>query len=573
MSYVITNIHHREIVVYINDKESKISALVLLVQKIRRSLFMNVKYRSVLAVGMSVAMMVQAPVVAFAEDTNTSVTIVASTGENENSHEITVNGAPADSYYVEENKVENTVVSETYHQTENVIVNTTSDSGYISTPDAALTVTGNDTIPITVEASNVEIKSYATGPNWGSYGDAILATGKANVSAFGCAITGNITNNGTGNIATDSNVHNIVNTGTGSVALYGGADAYVVENKGNSDILDGDTHTIAGSIVYVSGDANCVTSDGTNGVVVVDGNINGIIDNISHWSYTNARDNLYVHSVRSLINHDNGTGYDPDKKVNYIITGDEGVQDLRKATVSTESETTTYTDGDVIDSISVQLQTRNYAKAGSWISFTVANGYTLNNVDAYSLGNGRYYLKVPNGGGVHIGLLPPAVIDQIQETIEEQTGAPAVIVEENTPQEVPADVVSNEGINIITTAAGNALPTAALGNAVAATKSVSLDISKITPAQFRDAVTTTVQTVPAGGVAVIETNEVATLDSNMIAAMAARPDVAYNIVFKHDGVKMRIVIPAGYDVKSLLDEHGYCGFLRLATLLGFTVLE
>ena len=59
----------------------------------------------------------------------------------------------------------------------------------------------------------------------------------------------------------------------------------------------------------------------------------------------------------------------------------------------------------------------------------------------------------------------------------------------------------------------------------------------------------------------------------MIAAMAARPDVAYNIVFKHDGVKMRIVIPAGYDVKSLLDEHGYCGFLRLATLLGFTVLE
>ena len=102
------------------------------------------------------------------------------------------------------------------------------------------------------------------------------------------------------------------------------------------------------------------------------------------------------------------------------------------------------------------------------------------------------------------------------------------------------DILSTEGISIITTEQGNALPTIELGNAVATTKTVTLDIQKITPAQYRDVVKTTVQTVPAGGIAVIETNEVSVLDANIIDVMSARPDVAINIIFKHDGVKMRV---------------------------------
>ena len=164
------------------------------------------------------------------------------------------------------------------------------------------------------------------------------------------------------------------------------------------------------------------------------------------------------------------------------------------------------------------------------------------------------------------------VVDTNEETFEE---AIEQVAQEVQAQQAENDYVtsSTDGINIITTEQGNALPTLELGNAVAVTKSVSLDISKITPAQFRDVVKTTVQTVPAGGMAVIETNEVATLDKNMIEAMALRPDVSYNIVFMDGGIKKRIVIPAGLDVRSLLDENGYCGFLRLAALLGFTVLE
>ncbi len=50
----------------------------------------------------------------------------------------------------------------------------------------------------------------------------------------------------------------------------------------------------------------------------------------------------------------------------------------------------------------------------------------------------------------------------------------------------------------------------------------------------------------------------------------ARPDIDVNIVFYYGGKQMKVTIPAGYDLNSLLDEHGYCGFLRLMSILGGT---
>ncbi len=154
--------------------------------------------------------------------------------------------------------------------------------------------------------------------------------------------------------------------------------------------------------------------------------------------------------------------------------------------------------------------------------------------------------------------------------------APAVVEEiisgESSDEEIQV-VPSTDGFTVITTQAQEALPTKELGNAEAVTRTAKVNISKVTPAQYVDIVKSTVSTVPAGGVAVIETDEVSVLDANMIEVFAERSDVAINIVFKHDGVKKRVVIPAGYDVRSLLDENGYCGFLKLAEILGFTILE
>jgi hypothetical protein len=338
------------------------------------------------------------------------------------------------------------------------------------------------------------------------------------------------------------------------------------EDKQDTSFNESLISDITGAVVYVEGDVTRVNSTADNkGVIIIDGTLSELVEEITddhdHLKFAAGRENLYVHKVGTAANtYYQATG------VNYIIKNTEGISSIGLGAKEDEE----YKEIGDITQIQYEGQSRNYAQAGSWIAFTVNDGYTLKNVDAVSMGNGRYFLKVPTGGGVY---LTAEYIRAIQKAISEETGAPAVIVEQNTPVDVPAEVASNDGIQIVSTAAGSALPTTELGNAEAATKSVSLDITKVTSAQFRDAVKDTVLTVPAGGVAVIETNEVATLDKNMIAAMASRPDVAYNIVFKFGGLKMRVVIPAGYDVKTLLDEKGYCGFLRLAQILGFTILE
>ena len=56
----------------------------------------------------------------------------------------------------------------------------------------------------------------------------------------------------------------------------------------------------------------------------------------------------------------------------------------------------------------------------------------------------------------------------------------------------------------------------------------------------------------------------------MIEAFASRPDIDVNVVFTYNGKRLKVVITAGYDVRSLLDSNGYCGFLRLMSILGST---
>lgn len=129
-------------------------------------------------------------------------------------------------------------------------------------------------------------------------------------------------------------------------------------------------------------------------------------------------------------------------------------------------------------------------------------------------------------------------------------------------------------INIVNTAVGNALPTTELGNAQAPTKTLSIDVFSITPAQFSSAVIDTVANAPTSGEVVIETNTIACLDKNMVDSMSKRTDVAISIIFKNkDGQKLKVTIPAGYNVTTLLDSNGYCGYMHLVDIFGATVLS
>ena len=151
---------------------------------------------------------------------------------------------------------------------------------------------------------------------------------------------------------------------------------------------------------------------------------------------------------------------------------------------------------------------------------------------------------------------------------EEQNDNTPAPVQNEEPKE-PEEPDTTGQINIIDTSAGNALPTAELGDAIASTRTLSLNICNISPRQYSKAVQDTVAKTPEGGNIVIETNQVSCFDKNMMAAFAKKSSVNIFVVFKNKaGKKVLVTIPAGYDVMSLLDDNGYCGFMHLADVFG-----
>ncbi len=99
---------------------------------------------------------------------------------------------------------------------------------------------------------------------------------------------------------------------------------------------------------------------------------------------------------------------------------------------------------------------------------------------------------------------------------------------------------------------------------------LSLKVAELTPEQYQASIVDSITSMPPGGVLQIEVDTMACLDRTMLNALSSRSDVSMEIVFMSGGKKLRVVIPAGYNIEDLLDEKGYCGFLRLAEILKAT---
>lgn len=54
----------------------------------------------------------------------------------------------------------------------------------------------------------------------------------------------------------------------------------------------------------------------------------------------------------------------------------------------------------------------------------------------------------------------------------------------------------------------------------------------------------------------------------IIDALLKRPDVTLVTNYRYNHADYSVTIPAGYDVSTLLDENGYCGFRYLDQILG-----
>jgi hypothetical protein len=163
------------------------------------------------------------------------------------------------------------------------------------------------------------------------------------------------------------------------------------------------------------------------------------------------------------------------------------------------------------------------------------------------------------------------ITSQPEEPVEEAKEPEQQQEEPSEPHEPSAP---EPQVSIVSTAAGNALPTTALGNAIASTKSVSLDLYNVEPAQYVNYFTAVISSVPQNGQAVIALNKESCLNKKIVDEIAARSDVTVNIIYKDKaGITKLIVIPAGANLSSLVDANGYIGFEALAATFGEKVLQ
>ncbi len=68
--------------------------------------------------------------------------------------------------------------------------------------------------------------------------------------------------------------------------------------------------------------------------------------------------------------------------------------------------------------------------------------------------------------------------------------------------------------------------------------------------------------------AIIRTDRWISFNQAVIEAIAERPELSVTVVYKYQGVECSVMIPAGADVRSLLNENGYCGFRYLDSVFG-----
>jgi len=205
----------------------------------------------------------------------------------------------------------------------------------------------------------------------------------------------------------------------------------------------------------------------------------------------------------------------------------------------------------------------------------IPEGYEVNagdNVSVNANSDGTYTLTLTNNRGginVQVRLIPVTNSDgSTSYIVENEPNSEPDNEESSNTSPIPsgAIVVAN------TSTSAEAAASAAAISGDKPARMVKFDVAKITPTQYKESIISNVAAAPQGGAMNIETDRVACFDKKMIEAIAARPDIDVNVVFTYGGKRLKVTIPAGYDVNSLLDKGGYCGFLRLMSILGSTEL-
>ncbi|SFP61028.1 hypothetical protein SAMN04487928_104152 [Butyrivibrio proteoclasticus] len=242
--------------------------------------------------------------------------------------------------------------------------------------------------------------------------------------------------------------------------------------------------------------------------------------------------------------------------------------------------------GITVDATKQTINDKEYFTTKINQAFSVAaklpDGYTISggeNVTVVDNGNGTFSLALTNEKG---GINLKAVLRPVSTGDNSSSGGNdyEVVVEEVTqpdPASTQPDPAPTQPSSLVITsisgqanAASNPEQAAFLA-AISGDKpaqTISFSVGNVTPLQYKEAVINNVASVPANGALNLVTDKPSVIDYKMVEALSARSDIDVNVVFNYDGKRYKVVIPAGYDMKSLLDKNGYCGFLRLLAVLG-----
>lgn len=424
----------------------------------------------------------------------------------------------------------------------------------------------------------------------------VSASGNANVT-----VKGNVEVNGTG-------AEGITVSTTGEITVGGdiiaSGDKYVWEGKGEEREVTG--ITAEGGVIKVTGD---VTSTGTgiiiertkemiNSDVAVTGDVKGSTGIVMN-------DNSRV-TVGGTVTATDGTGLtillaegestgdvtlgtlnvekDGETGILLDVNGMENLQtidDIIKAMPKinifeinvkdnaylwiddrTENDTVLETDISKAEAMNTILQQKvNYllrtentsnatisldrdkALENTTITFHVkaADGYQVKGVSAGKAavidnGDGSYSVIVPRGGGVNISAIVEAIIRD-----QQQNGGSSESSESSESSTSDIEVTSAP-----------------------------------TPTQYESEqkqVQQMIQNIAQGGNCVIKSAGLISFNRATFEALAARPDVSVDVIYKWKGIKYKTTIPAGYPVLDLLNEDGYCGCLYLNAIFGSEVVE
>jgi hypothetical protein len=489
------------------------------------------------------------------------------------------------------------IVSETWNHNEGEVLEHTGDVTNDSSDYSAVYADGSAEAPAVVkqngDATNVNDHWRAVGAyEYGTVEVTGDASGNYGAGAFKDStviIDGNVTGRTDNGIRVQSDSYMIVDGDVNSQM------AGIVTDGSSTVIVGGDVNSsttgISVQITDINGERKCIcttcganpctcdhdTGDNKN-IIVVEGTIKadgtGIYVQKDNDELTNCNiPTIIVYEIdaQNAISSNDAEVEDYLKNhVQYIVKNDSGdkvkVEGLYSTTVkkidSIDVDTTNKTVSENTSNLNLLTTTLNHA-------FTVAveQGYELTAGDNVSMvlnEDGTYTITLTNSkGGI---TLSARLIQVAAPTTEAVTASGSSETHEQVVEEAPAIFAT------FTVTGRTDLPevlgASRDGGIVESNRPVVTVKANgnLTALQYKRTFIDTVKNAPQGAIVRLETSASYCIDKMMMEALAARADLTLEVTFPVNHEKTTVVVPAGYDHMSLLDENGYCGFLYLASV-------